>query len=730
MNEQNHSSEMINEISLLYELSLSIGNSLDLKDNCDIFIRKLLSRKNLDFASVWIRESALCFRDSDNVQVVYAYPESRISVRELPASHRIFSFADRAETLTVNSSDDMFSQSITEKDISGGTFLIIPIGTLGILKLYSIKEMKEEETSRLNNQLRNIVSKFKVSLEACLMHKRTLQEIEEKEKMTKELLDSKIAAESANRTKSEFLATMSHELRTPLNSIIGFSDLMLNGSTGDMNEKQIKFMDNISTSGKHLLSLINNILDISKIEAGKMVLDYEIFDPCNAVNEVRQLVGPLSDKKGIRLTCIKDERFDRLSADRTRFKQIIFNLLSNAIKFTPPNGEITMSSHIDEDFAQITIKDTGIGISEDDQNRLFQPFQQLDSANNRHYEGTGLGLALVKQFIELHQGRIWVESEIGKGTTFTFELPLKLDEKIWGTHGKKVENKVILRPETKNTEYTPTCNDEERCKTRLKACASKIREPLDSKGNEPLILVVEDDDPSRELLEETLISEGYRVVSADNGKNALELACDVKPFAITLDIMMPGMNGWEVLKSLKKRERCQDIPVIITSMLDEKEIGIVWGAFEHFIKPIKKETLVNTLENIKVKVTKSSLNVLLVDDDKPTLELMHSMLDREDFNILTAHGGQEAIDIALKEHPDVIVLDLMMPEVSGFDVVKVLKADPDTIDIPVIICTAKDLEQNEMATLDKNVSHIMHKGMFTRENLISTIKALQSTQAK
>jgi len=242
--------------------------------------------------------------------------------------------------------------------------------------------------------------------------------------------------------------------------------------------------------------------------------------------------------------------------------------------------------------------------------------------------------------------------------------------------------------------------------------------------------VVEDDDASRELLEVTLTQEGYRVVSSPSGKEALELANKMKPFAITLDIMMPGMNGWDVLKYLKLGEQTHDIPVIITSMLDERELGVIWGAVEHFIKPIQKETLLSTLEKLKEKVEKSSLSVLVVDDEKSAVELVAAMLDEKEFNVLKAYGGQEAMDIAFKEHPEVIILDLMMPDISGFDIIKTLKNRPDTIDIPIIICTAKDLDPYDIKELDENVSSIMYKGMFTRENLLTCIKQLQKVKTK
>lgn len=527
-----------------------------------------------------------------------------------------------------------------------------------------------------------------------------------------DLIESKLAAESANRAKSDFIATMSHELRTPLNSIIGFSDLMIGGGVGELAEMQKKFLGNISTSGKHLLSLINNILDLSKIEAGKMELNCETIDAYGTIYEVKQLVSPLADKKNLKMEFTMDERLENIYADRVRFKQILFNLISNAIKFTPASGTITISSVLVDNGVQFTVKDTGIGICEEDKAKLFQPFIQLDSATNRMYEGTGLGLSLVKRFIELHQGNIWFESELDKGTSFTFELP-QLSES--GGDPMSAEETNIAQGSS-----NPGLHD-----SKCTASSSHILYPPDSKGDESLILVAEDDDASRELLSFSLLSEGYSVALAKNGKEALELANELKPFAITLDIMMPGMDGWDVLKHLKEKPQTHGIPVIITSMLDEREMGVVWGAMEHFIKPIEKNLLLNTLDKIKENSSKSSPSVLVVDDEVNAVELITAMLKGDEFEVLSAYGGQEAIDIALKECPDVVLLDLMMPDVSGFDVIKVLKANPDTIDIPIIICTAKDLETTDVDELEGNVSHIIHKGMFSRDNLVDWIKVTQ-----
>ncbi|MEA1870552.1 MAG: response regulator [Euryarchaeota archaeon] len=538
---------------------------------------------------------------------------------------------------------------------------------------------------------------------------------------------------AASKTKSEFLANMSHELRTPLNSIIGFSEILHDGVFGPVNEKQAKYVNNVLVSGKHLLQLINDILDLSKVEAGKIELVYEDFPVSDAINEVRTLTASIAAKQSVVLGVSVDESLTTIHADEGKFKQILYNLLSNAIKFTPEGGSVTVDARRQGDMAEISVTDTGIGISKEDQKNLFQPFMQADASTSREYGGTGLGLSLVRKFTELHGGTVRIESEPGEGSTFTFTMPIgggveaepEAEAPEEGVPEKMVETEVEVATEAEMPEkmhevpaVVETVTAEELAATRM----PEIIEPAGGGGDEPLILVVEDDINSSELLTVTLTSTGYRVVPAHNGREALAVAKRLKPFAITLDIMMPGMDGWDVLRYLKYDPETSCIPVIVISMLDEAEVGFSLGVADYFVKPVEKRTLITALNNLTEALGIDMPKVLVVDDELASVELIASMIEPVGFEIIRAYGGEEGISKSFSEHPDVLILDLMMPDVSGFDVVSRLKMDPETRNIPIIICTSRDPTSEDIIRLRSDVISVMHKGEFSREDLVNEIK--------
>lgn len=491
-----------------------------------------------------------------------------------------------------------------------------------------------------------------------------------------------------SQAKSEFLANMSHELRTPLNSIIGFSEVLLEKTFGDLNEKQMRYASNIHTSGKHLLELINDILDLSKIEARKIELKYEKIPLKETLSECQTLVKSMASKKNISLEFEVEELPFIISVDPVRFKQIMYNLLSNAIKFTPDGGIVNVDATHVNGMLQISVKDTGVGIAKKHQEKIFEEFYQVDSSYSKKYEGTGLGLPLTKKLVELHGGKIWMESELEKGSTFSFTIPQRLEEGI---------------SEAPAVEAIPA--------------------PVKEEGK-PTILVVEDEKQASELLTIYLEEAGYQVICAFDGMEAIEKAKELKPSLITLDVILPKKGGFEVLQELKSLPETKDIPVIIISIVQNEELGLSLGAAAYLIKPIDKKELIHTLGDFSftTKVKEKPVNILVVDDNPKDVELLTSILEPEGFGIIKAYGGKEGIELAIERYPDAIILDLLMPDVSGFEVVHRLKGDPRAKDIPIFLYTIKDLSEEEKKSLNDHVISIMQKGKYSKEDLLQDIK--------
>lgn len=500
---------------------------------------------------------------------------------------------------------------------------------------------------------------------------------------THELVEKNQQVALATRHKSEFLARMSHELRTPLNSILGFSELLSEGTYGRLNKKQQQYLGHIVSSGRHLLQLINNILDLSKIEAGRMELVYEDFLLAEALEDARMVIHSLAAKKGITITTESDPSLSQLRADRGKFKQIIYNLLSNAVKFTPEHGRVTISATGHDGWLRLAVADTGIGIKKEDQESLFAEFKQIDSGYGRQHEGTGLGLALTKKLVGIHGGKIWVESAAGQGSTFSFEIPLRSEE----TYAETGER---------------------------------------SKGERenPLILVIEDDPNASQIICHFLRQEGFRVAVAKDGYQGLSMARQLQPAAITLDILLPEKDGWQVLKELKEHPATRSIPVVIISIVDDKKQGLSLGTWEYIVKPVERKTLMKSLRRLSVPADSSSANkkILVVDDDPKLIEMVGAILREEGFQAIGAVGGKEGIRLARAEQPAAIILDLLMPDVSGFDVIEELRKEDPAENIPILILTAHDIKPEEKERLNGRIEGISHKGPFSKEEFLANIR--------
>ena len=489
--------------------------------------------------------------------------------------------------------------------------------------------------------------------------------------------------ELASRHKSAFLANMSHELRTPLNSIIGFSEVLLDESLGELSlEERREFLGNVLGSGRHLLTLINDILDLSKVEAGRMELYPETFIVTEVIRGVVQTIQPLAARKQIAIEEAIDPALRTLRADPGKVKQILFNLLSNAVKFTPVAGRIGVRAIRGEGDVHFVVWDTGIGIQPEDQARIFEEFQQVEATAARQYEGTGLGLTLAQKFVALHGGRIWVESTPGAGTTFTFTLPL-------------VEPPTI-----------PAEGD-----------------AAPQEGSQPLVLVVEDDAPTCELLHFSLAREGFRVAEAHDGEEAVAKARTLRPCLITLDIMLPKKDGWEVLRVLKDDVATREIPVVIVSMVDEPERGFSLGAADYILKPFDREDLLHRLARYGLTTHERAepVHILIIDDDPMVVETLTGLLEPVGFRVSKAYGGQQGLEQAVMQPPDLIVVDLLMPEISGFEVVQRLKAHPQTQEIPVFVVTDKDALSEETQELNSLVAAIIHKEAFAKDAFLEDI---------
>lgn len=525
------------------------------------------------------------------------------------------------------------------------------------------------------------------------------------------LLQAKLEAEAASCTKSEFLANMSHELRTPLNSIIGFSDILIERVFGELNEKQLKYVNNISGSGKHLLGLINDILDLSKVEAGKMDLHYSEFTVDSVFEEVKSTLFPLAQAKSLEINFVVGPDFGDIQADRSRLIQILYNLVSNAIKFTPEGGRVSVYCKKSGSRALFSVTDTGIGISSEDQKKLFQPFTQIDSSSARQYCGTGLGLALVKKIVNLHKGDIWVESELEKGSTFMFTIPLTKPPESPKADTKGIED-VMLEFEMSKAAAFSAKECEEALKEELELPEILLPENREAQS---LVLVVDDDINSNELISVVLREAGYSTASLHNGKDVLEVAKKLKPDVITLDVLLPDTSGWNVLKQLKSDLDTTSIPVLIISVTDNNELGVALGATYSFTKPVRRVELLDSLREITGKFSFDEPKVLIIDDDENAVELLSSMIESEGFEIVKAYSGQAGLDKLFSEQqPDILILDLLMPEISGFEIISRLRDGEQTKDIPLIVCTAGEFTEKNIEKLNGELKghliSIMKKG--------------------
>ena len=511
----------------------------------------------------------------------------------------------------------------------------------------------------------------------------------DRKRLVEQLRSANVQLKEASEHKSVFLANMSHELRTPLNAIIGFSELMLDAKESQFDEPtQKRFLSQVHTSGKHLLGLINDILDLSKVEAGQMELRLQSVEVEPVVAQVMSTIEPLARQKDISVVA-EAAGAGVITADALKLRQMLLNLVSNAIKFTPEGGSVRIGARRVDGALEIAVADTGIGISKDDQAKIFHEFHQVDPGPGRREQGTGLGLALTRRFALLHGGDVTVASDAGKGSVFTLRMPV----------------------------HAPAA-------APAAAQAARAHVQDEAARSRPLVLVIEDDPGAAELLTRQLESGGFRTYVVRSGSDAVATARALRPAAITLDILLPEVDGWDVMSRLKADGETSDIPVIVVSVIDNPDLGMALGALDYFVKPVDGKRLVERLKRLRLRPERpdAAPSVLVVDDEAANRQWLTRILEPAGFDVSLAAGGREAIESAKASPPDLVLLDLMMPGVTGFDVVRALRADRRTQDTPIMILTARHLTEDDKRQLNGHVSTILSRGSVGASDLVGLLQ--------
>jgi GAF domain-containing protein/DNA-binding response OmpR family regulator len=653
----------VQELRALGEVSQAVNSTLDLETVLTTIVAKAVQLSNTDAGVIYVFDEA---DQTFRVRATYGLSNELIAVlkdQQLSASDAIRQATQHREPQEVADIQDEPPSPVRDIAMRAGFRARLVVPLVSTERVVGALVIRRKQTGSFPKDTVALLQTFAAHSVLAIQNARLFHEIEEK---GRELAQ-------ASQHKSQFLANMSHELRTPLNAIIGVTEMLredAEAAKGDLEP-----LDRVLGAGRHLLALINDILDLSKIEAGRMELQLETFALAPLIEDVAKTIEPMAAKNRNRIALDHAPDIGAIHADQTRFRQALLNLASNANKFTE-NGTVTIAAqpqrHDGRDWITVAVTDTGIGMTAEQIGRLFQEFSQADASTTRKYGGTGLGLAISKRFCQMMGGDITVQSMPGRGSTFTIRLPRTVE---------------IGEAPTRATEAEPA-------------------RPIDDGAQEPLILVVDDDLTVRELVQRHLERSGFAVATARGGQEGLRLVRELRPAAVTLDIMMPDLDGWTVLAAIKGDPSLAGVPVILMSIVDQKSRGYALGAADYLVKPVDRTKLVETLTGICGSMAG---NALLVDDDDVVRRSVRQALEPIGWQVTEAENGEIAVEALAAGQPDVIILDLMMPKMDGFEFLEELRSRPAWQDIPVVIITAKDLTQEDRDRLNGGVEHIIQK---------------------
>lgn len=712
---------------------LSDLNSIDINTLVEKSLKHLLSAANAPIGSFFLldesKEHLTCLSSQGMDKKALKPIQKETSIQGFPLE-----VVQRKETI--------FMDEIPEHTIPKLDFGLIALEVrciCGIPVLYRDQVLGvfvmgsfEKPDENIMRSLMNYVDSFANGLSNALSYKALNKQSIALEKTNREL-------KKADQLKSEFVANMSHELRTPLNSIIGFSGILLKNKDGALSEGDLKRAEKINRNGKHLLSLINDILDLSKIEAGKMEVHLTSCNVASLITEVIDLTHTQAEAKGIGLTCDLPVHEWTIETDEQKLRQTLINLVGNAIKFTQEGCVQVILEPLIRTGGKtmIRVKDSGIGISKDKINEIFEPFRQADSSTTRQYGGTGLGLTISRSMIKQMGGSLTAESVEGKGSIFSIRLPAApTNKEALDTAGSpaqfsRAESKPSPAVQNQETDPSKTTEDPAESTTQTTQPDSAIArraastrnqnrglvEELTSTLNENIaikpgqkVLIVDDDPDARDLIAHYVQDLGANPIFCANPKEACEIAEKETPNLITLDIMMPERNGWEVLSDLKGSEKLQQIPVIIISIVADKKMAVSLGAVDALTKPITRGQFNASLERNLKSAQGAKGKILVVEDNLDTQSLLKAWLENETDEIHMASNGKEALEALENFTPDVVLLDLQMPVMDGFTFLKEIRSMPEYLRLPVIVLTAKNLSDEERRILEEQVSKVMLKG--------------------